>query len=533
MMRIGLLVAGGWWLAACASRPAAGSTSPATSDRPPATSLVVAITVDQLRGDYLWKFGPQLHGGLGRLVREGAVFRNAYQDHGMTETAPGHATVLSGRNPSSTGILRNSEGVSDSASPLLEVNGAGASPRRFRGTVLFDWMRERWPAARALSVAGKDRSAILPLGRSHEAVFWYAGGQFTTSRWYAEALPEWVRGFNRRVPAARRPGREWVPLLALSAYPEPDSVPYENRGRDFLFPHRLPADSAQAARAFLATPWPDSITLELALEGISQMQLGTGAHPDLVHIGLSATDGIGHAYGPDSRELHDQVLRLDRAIGLFLDSLSRLRDPRRIVLVLTADHGVTSFPEYSREHGNPRAAYLVLDTMVRRWRDTLTARAGAGTWIPFAEGGFIAIDRAGLAARGVNVDDIVARMRAELLATPGVGRVDTRASIAAADTARDTIARRWRNAITPDSKGELFVQPIQGVVLSGPGGSADHGLVSDDDAHVTLAFWGAGIRHRTVTSRTSVTDIAPTLARLLGVAADTAVHGRVLREVLR
>ena len=136
-----------WSLLLCATTAAPAA---AQQLRP---SLVIAITVDQLRADYLERFATQFTGGLLRLVREGAVFSEGYQDHAMSETAPGHATVLSGRNPWSTGIVKNDEGVSDTttAGALLEVAGPGASPMRFRGTALYDWMQARWPAARALS----------------------------------------------------------------------------------------------------------------------------------------------------------------------------------------------------------------------------------------------------------------------------------------------------------------------------------------------------------------------------------------------
>src|SRR5206468_9772386 len=117
-------------------------------------------------------------------------------DHAITETAPGHATILSGRWPAHTGIIRNLVGVQDSATPLIGVTGIGASPARFRGTELFDWLKAAEPTARALSVSGKDRGAILPIGRAKEQVYWYAGGVFTTSRYYADSLPLWVRVFN-------------------------------------------------------------------------------------------------------------------------------------------------------------------------------------------------------------------------------------------------------------------------------------------------------------------------------------------------
>jgi len=518
-------------IAAAAPAHAAGPARPPLAR--PAPTLIVVITVDQCRADYLARWRSQLRGGLARLVREGAVFTDAYQDHAMTETAPGHATVLSGRNPHSTGIVRNGEGVEDSSATLIGVAGPGASPRRFRGTELFDWMRARYPGSRALSVSRKDRAAILPIGRARALVYWYEGGRFTTSRYYADTLPAWVEAFDAGLAAAYAPGTAWTLLLPPRDYAEPDSEPYEHGGRDFTFPHRLPADPAQAARAIVATPAMDSLTLALALDGVRRLRLGRGPQPDLLSISLSATDYIGHAYGPDSREIHDQILRLDRSLGWFLDSLERGRDRRRIVIALTADHGVTPYPQWSRAHGDTAARAQSFDSLMRATQAALVDRAGAGPWIRFFDAGMLAMDRAGLLARGVNVDSVVAALADVMRGTPGVWRVDTPATLAAADTARVPIARRWLNAIPPDAGVELVVTLRPDDVWGRePIGDAEHGQPSDADAHVPLILAGPGVRPGRYRERVQVADLAPTLARLIGVAPLEKLDGRALSEAL-
>src|SRR5438034_3233344 len=266
-----------------------GSPPPAPKPR-----LVLVITVDQLRPDYLERYRTQLNGGLAMLLKQGAVFTEAYQDHAVTETAPGHSTILSGRWPVHTCIDRNTAGVQDSAAPLLGVAGPGASPARFRGTEFFDWLKAAEPNARALSVSRKDRGAILPIGRAKESVYWYQSGVFTTSRYYADSLPTWVRAFNARRVPFRAAGLTWDLLLPPSAYSEADSEPYENAGHDYTFPHRLPADSPLAALAFGGIPTMDSLTLAFALEGVRALQLGRGG-TDLLAVSLSATDLVGHA----------------------------------------------------------------------------------------------------------------------------------------------------------------------------------------------------------------------------------------------
>jgi type I phosphodiesterase/nucleotide pyrophosphatase len=496
-------------------------------------SLVVVITVDQCRADYLERWRPQLTGGLAWLLDHGAVFTDAYQDHAMTETAPGHATVLSGRNPHSTGIVRNSEGVEDSTAALLGVAGPGASPRRFRGTALFDWLRARYPRARALSVSRKDRGAILPIGRARQSVYWNAGGRFTTSRYYADSLPAWLLAFDATLAPAYAPGRAWTLLLPDSDYAEPDSQPWEHGGRDYVFPHRLPDDTARDADAIAATPAMDSLTLALALDGLAHLGLGRGPQPDLLAISLSATDYIGHAYGPESREIHDQILRLDRSLGWFLDALARREGPGRVVVALTADHGVTPYPAWSRAHGDTAARAVSFDSLIRATRATLAARAGPGRWIRFFEAGMLAMDRAGLEARGVDVDSVVAGLANAMRGAPGVLRVDTPRSLAAADTAHDAFARRWLNAMPPDLGVELAVTLEPGDVWGRePMTDAEHGQPSDADAHVPLIVAGPGVRAGRYAARVQVADLAPTLARLLGVRPLQRVDGTVLREAV-
>ena len=502
---------------------------PAPAPRP---RLIVVITVDQLRPDYLERYRPQLKGGFAMLLRTGASFTDAYQDHAVTETAPGHSTILSGRWPVHTGITRNLAGVQDPAAPLIGVNGPGASPMRFRGTAFFDWLKAAEPGARALSISGKDRGAILPIGRAKERVYWYFGGFFTTSRYYADSLPTWVRVFNgQRIPF-RAAGTLWTLFLPEREYSEPDSVPYENQGRDVVFPHRLPTDSGEAALAFVATPTMDSLTLAFALEGVRALQLGGRGATDLLAVSLSTTDYVGHAYGPDSREIHDQVVRLDRYLGWFLEQLFVRYGRNNVLVVLTADHGVTPFPERSRTMGHPGAVRVIPDTIIQGVNAALDQRAGAGDWVQLESGMLLVPDRAKLVAQGVNVDSVVADVATRLRALPGVARVDRPADLAPKDTA-DPVLRRWIHHLPPDGGVEL-VATLKPYSIWSPanGFIAMHGQPTELDSHVPLILWGPGVRRGVYAGRVSTVDIAPTLARLLELTPAEPLDGRVLSEAL-
>ena len=511
---------------------------PATGYQLPADTtprLVVVLSVDQFRGDYLDKYGPQLSGGLARLAREGAVFTNAHQDHAMTSTAAGHASVTTGRYPYSTGIVRNNAGTNDPSHPLVGASGSGSSPRRLRGTTVFDWMKARWPSARALGAGGDDRNVIPLVGREREQVYWSVSGQFVTSTYYRDSLPGWVHRFNREAwPIVSSTAHVWNLAMPEAAYPEPDSVPWENRGADFTFPHRgaSAGDTLRAARWFRYTPWGDSLTLAFVLRGTAELGLGRGEAPDLIAIGLATADDIGHAYGPESRELRDYYVRLDRWLDTFLDSLQRLSGGPLIV-VLTADHGVTPFPEGAWARGDS-AWHVRLDTTLNRWQTELQEHLGEGRYILWASSGMIAVDRQRLERAGARPDTVIARIAADLARLPGVARVQTRADLARrADTTSDAVTRRWRRTVEPGSPAEIFVTLRPGSAFTNPLGSAQHGQNSDLDAHVTLVLWGHGVRPGRYDRKAAVVDIAPTLARILGLRPAERVDGRVLTEAIQ
>jgi hypothetical protein len=500
---------------------------------PPARpKLIVVITVDQLRPDYFTRWKPQLTGGLGQLATEGAFFSEGYQDHAVTETAPGHSTILSGMWPAHTGIIRNSEGVQDTLAPLLGIAGPGASPRRMRGTTLFDWLKAVDPTARALSVSRKDRGAILTIGKSKEQVFWYQSGLFTTSKYYADTLPSWVQAFNARRLPFKAANTVWTLLLPDSAYKEPDNEIWENGGSSVVFPHRLPAESLPAALALPGVPAMDSLTLAFALEGFEALKLGKKG-TDILAVSLSTTDAVGHAFGPDSREIHDQVLRLDRYLAWFLKRLTDRVGRDNVVVVLTADHGVTSFPERTRAKGGT-AYRVLLDTLITAVNGDLDRVAGTTReWLSFDTGMLFLQDNGRFAAMGIRTDSILDAVTARILRVPGVARVIKTADLARADTANDPVARRWLHQLTPDASVPLTVSLQPGSVWDIPNVPiAMHGQPSDDDAHVPIIFWGKGIRRGVYAGRTNTVDIAPTLAAVLGVAPLSLVDGRVRTDAL-
>ena len=505
-----------------------GAVRAQAADRP---SLVVLVTIDQFRADYLDRFGPQMTGGIARLMRGGARFTDAHHDHGITETAPGHATLLSGRFPRSTGIMLNSLGVADTAAPLLDgAYGTGASPKRFKGTTLTDWLQAAEPRSHTLSVSMKDRAAILPVGRSRADVYWYSpDGRFSTSRYYRDSLPPWVTAFNGRDLALGYAGKRWTLLLPDSAYPEPDSVPVESGGNDFTFPHLLPTDAFDAASVVRTTPFIDDLVVAFALNGLEALGLGKGPQTDLLAISLSATDVIGHRFGPDSREMHDQVLRVDRTIGVLLDSLYKLRDSSRITVVLASDHGIGSIPELAPASVQPRPQHVNLRPLLGPVRAGMAA-AHMDTLMIDIDQNLVFMGRDAFKAAHVDADSVLEVLAKAMRATPGVARVDHWSALLA-DSARDPVARRWTHQFPATAPIELVVTltpySIFGPII------ATHGSPYDYDSHVPLIFYGDGVKPGRYDGFVRTVDLAPTLAAIVGVKPTERLDGVVLKEAVR
>ena len=507
--------------------------APAVAQAPSRPRLEVLIVIDQMMPDYFDRYGAEFTGGLARFLHTGVYFTNAFQDHALTETAPGHSTLLSGRSPSSTGIFANDIAEIDSATVLLKspaILGSlwpGSSPRRFKGTTLYDWLLTRDSATRVLAVARKGRAPIMTVGRARGNVVWYVAGGFTSSSWYFDSLPAWLAAWNQRGGPAALTGKEWGLFRDRATYTEADSMPYENAEfgeSDFTFPHRISSDTGRALRTLRNYPWMDSLTFDVALDGVRATGVGRRSGTDLLVVSLSTTDAIGHAYGPNSMEQHDQLLRLDHWLGWFMDSLAVLVPGDRTVFALAADHGVQPFPEMTGKGGR-----LSLKPLADRFAQEYQARYRVPlgtTW----DLGLITTDVAALRLRGVNVDSLAEAMATEVQAMPGVARVFTPRSLGRA-VAADEQARLWRRTIPPSQGWLVAATSRPGWIWTDTPGWTNHGSTQRLDMHIPMIFMGPGLTARRVSRKVTSEDIGPTFAALAGVRPTESVTGRVLSEV--
>jgi len=344
-------------LVAAALASALASTAPAQAPSPP--KLIVAISVDQLGADLFDEYRPHFTAGLKRLS-DGIVFGNGYQGQAATETCPGHSTILTGALPARSGIIGNSWleqsiGREDKTVYCAEDETVpGSSSRDYSLSAIHlavptlgDLLKKRSPGSKNVAIAGKDRSAVMMGGHDVDQRWYWKGGRFVTDLAGVQ-VPRAVTAGNaaieRRI-AAGEPSLQPPPLCQDKARPI-DLGKLTVGGGRFA---REPGDES----AFRESPDWDGATLALAAGLVEEMQLGRDAAPDILSIGLSATDYVGHAYGSEGEEMCLNLLSLDRELGAFFDLLDR--DGLDYVVVLTADHGVEDIPERLRQQGRSEA----------------------------------------------------------------------------------------------------------------------------------------------------------------------------------
>ncbi len=530
---------------------------PLGAEERPVPRLAVVVSVDQMRGDYLKRFGPYFGAdGFNRLVREGADFQNCHYNHAFTITAPGHATILSGVNPSAHGIIGNDwrdpasfvgvNAVQDVDSPLVGVaprgpNAAqtGRSPRNFLGTTVGDRLKERYgAAAKVFGVADKDRSAILMAGAKADGAYWSVDGKFVTSTYYHRELPAWVQEFNAANPPEGYFGRVWERLREVEIYdtvqgPDDATGEYSGQGLTRTFPKRIDGGKPEPSNGFLWTlelsPWGNELVAGLAMRLIESEGLGIDDTPDLLCVGFSQTDRIGHSYGPDSHEVMDSFLRLDQVLAEFLRYLDQRVGRDHYVLVLTADHGVGPIPEQTIEKRGADAAGRIsgskLEAHVSGALAAAFGPAPEGQYWALRDGSGYRLNSTVVKHAGADPAKVRAVLRDALATFPGIADVWTRDQLLG-EGALGGYGERMRLSYNATRSPDV-VFLIQPFWLAGTT-TANHGTPYDYDSHVPQVWVGGGFQAGARAERVAVEDLAPTLAGLLGVELPPEAKGRRL-----
>jgi hypothetical protein len=519
---------------ACGAAP-----PPTASTRPAPAPLVVSVVYDQLGSwvlaEHLARLDPE--GAIRRTAARGQYVHAVAYGYAGTYTAPGHAAIYSGAAPWQSQVPSNRvwdrarrarlSTMDDGEHAILGRTGAFASPRVMAAETVADVLeRTSGGAAITISLAMKDRSAVLPGGQHPDACMWLdprAGG-FTTSTWYASELPAWVAAFDHDHPFAATYA-PWVPEdpASLAALGPDDQTGEGAYGWGPTFPHDPSAPEAIGEPdAYLSTPASTEHLLALAAHAVRALHAGDDAQPDLLAISIATTDYVGHAFGPESWEYVDALVRVDRALGHLLAALER--EHGAIAVLLTADHGVAPLVERAREHGHAGAVRWTSEAELALLRTHLAEALGApptGEWIEAWVQPYVYLPAS--VRDGADRERVVTEASAWLAARPGVARVIDVRRGAALRASADPIERLIGQSISDTPPGELYVVPSEWSVaeeeLPAEAGTS-HGSPYDYDRQVPVIFSGPGVTHgETTTDGIEQARVASTIARLLGIEA--------------
>jgi len=518
--------------------------TPSTAQPAPPPKLLVVISVDQFSANLFDEYRPQFVSGLARLA-SGTVFRNSYQSHALTETCPGHSTILTGDHPSRTGIVGNTwidQSISrsdktvycaeDETQPGSSSIAYKVSPKHLLVPTLGELMKRKWPASRTVAVSGKDRAAVMMSGQQPDQRWYWTGKQYETDL-VGVAVPTVVTKVN--LLAARGLATERGPLEPTTfCQAKAREIPISGGGKP-VGAGRLARKAGDQA-GFRASPEFDGDTLALAAALVDEMQLGKRANPDLLAISLSATDYVGHSYGTEGEEMCLQMTELDREVGDFLKVL----DSRGIdyAVALTADHGGKDVPERERLAGVADATRsdpaLGAATMGKKLVADLKLPGGPGL-LGENFGDFWIDRRLRASERTQLLRSAVAIYRAH----PQVEAVFTARQIAATPVPRTppetwTLIQRVRASYHAGRSGDFYVVLKRDVtpIADTSRYVATHGSVWDYDRRVPILFWRPGLTGATVERSAETTDILPTLAAMIGLPVQTgSIDGHCLRDV--
>jgi predicted AlkP superfamily pyrophosphatase or phosphodiesterase len=516
------------------------------SDRP---KLMIGLVVDQMRWDFLYRY-PEKYGkdGFNRILSNGFSCEQTYIHHSPTITAPGHASIFTGSVPGIHGIAGNNwydcqskkdvYCVYDSTVQTIgSATKAGwMSPRNLKTTTICDELRLATNfKSKTIGIALKDRGAILPAGHTANAAFWFDGGtgKWVSSSYYMTDLPPWVHQYNEEKNAIRYVENNWNTLLPISQYHESheDDAEFEatlTGEQKPVFIHQLNETAKTNYGIIRYTPFGNTLTFDLAQRAIQQEKLGKGNHTDFITISLSSPDYIGHQFGPNSIEIEDNYIRLDKDIAAFLTFLDKEIGKDNYLLFLTADHGAAHVPAFMNRNKLP-AGIVAIDSLI----------AGVNTFIKNEMGITQAVITEANHQLYLNKDNIPTaskeiikkKIQQWLENKAGISRVidlDNMDNHLLPQLFREKIVNGWY----PGRSGDMFIMYEPGW-FDGFNKGTTHSVLYPYDTHIPLLFYGKGIRKGKSFREIHMADIAPTVAALLNIQTPNGTIGKVITEIFK
>jgi len=521
------------------------------NDRP---KLVVGIVVDQMRWDYLYKFYERYgNDGFKRLLTEGFTAENTLIPYVPTFTAIGHSTVYTGSVPAIHGIAGNDFYIRETQTKMYctqddGVNGVGLapdnkdgkmSPRNLLTSTVTDELKLATDfKSKVIGVALKDRGAILPAGHFADAAYWMVDGNWVSSTFYMEQLPKYVKDFNKVDFTDKYLKEGWNTLYPLESYLNhiKDDNPYEGSyadGEKVTFPITLPENTDDGRDIIKATPFGNTLTLQLAKEILDKENLGNNPSnvTDFLAISLSSTDYVGHQFAINTAKIEDTYLRLDKDLGEFFNYLDKKIGKGNYTIFLTADHGAAHNPQFILdEKGN--GGFFAKKEISKTLDDLLKAEFGTEKLIYKAANYQVFLNHKLIESQKLDEDKIKSVIINFLKRQKGVAFVADMDKLSEASLP-EKIKTMAINGYNYKRSGDIQVI-LEPQWYDGYGYTTGttHGSWNPYDSHIPLIFMGWGIKPGNTHSPTYMTDIAPTIAALLHIQQPNGNIGNPIVELL-
>lgn len=518
----------------------------------PRPKLVVGLMIDQMRWDYLYRYYDRYgNGGFKRILNEGFTSENTFIPYAQTVTAAGHATVYTGTTPAIHGIMGNgwfdkslgrdvycteddsvkTIGGNDNAEPQ--------SPRNLWTTTICDELKLATNfRSRVIGIAIKDRGGILPAGHSADAAYWYDSktGNWVTSTFYMEQLPAWVNRFNNRKIVDSLYKLNWNTLYPIASYvqSDKDDQPYEGKfshEKAPVFPHELASLVGKNYGTVSATPHGNTMTLAFAMQALEQEKMGTDAITDFLALSLSSPDYIGHQFGPQSIEVEDSYLRLDRELAAFLTYLDNKVGKGQYLFFLTADHAVAHNPRFLASHGQP-ARYI--QSSSSELGKSLKEKFNVDNLVLAVDNYQIYLNDKVIDSAKIDKDDVKKMIINFLNKQDGILIAFDNEEISEVNLPKE-VRERFLNGFNHKRGGDIQIvlKPgnLNGNQYSSTG--TTHGSWYTYDSHIPLLWMGWGIKKGKSNQVRYMTDIAPTVAAILRIQMPNGSIGQPIVEAMK
>jgi predicted AlkP superfamily pyrophosphatase or phosphodiesterase len=516
-----------------------------TIDKKP--KIVVGIVIDQMRYDYLFRFWDKYgEDGFKKLLKNGFNCKNTHYNYVPTFTGPGHASIYTGTGPSLHGIIANAWFDKERNKMLYcteDIQGSSShgllmSPKNMLTTSISDELRLfNNFKSKAIGIAIKDRSAILPAGHTANAAYWLdkKSGNWTSSAYYLEEYPTWVKEFNAKNNAFTYLNKEWNTLLPIEAYTEStsDNTPYE---RGFLenqrpvFPYSIPdLVKTLGAELIASTPFGNDFTKDFTIRAIESEKLGKGKYTDFLSVSFSSPDYIGHQFGPQSIEIQDNYLRLDKTMAELLHFLEKEFGKENFLLFLTADHGGAHNPSFMIDN-KMNAGYFDSKKVVSELKTKLAKQYGEGDWITNYSNQQFFLNHQLIQDKQLNLYQVQNQISEYLLKAEGVANAYSAHSLlngGASVFPGDLI----KNGLNQKRSGDVIISLEPGWMENSHTGTT-HGAVYTYDTHVPLIWYGWNIQQGSSARAVEITDIAPTISTLLNIPFPNGCVGKSLEDLI-